>query len=690
MKRNKCNSKINEFSSKRLPNYVALLLVLLIFSYMGNAQSRYAQKCLDGFSSENRGDLDDAIKLYSEAIALNPTTAEAYGYRANAYVISLQFENAIADVNKAISFNPTSLVLHHLRANCFFETSSYQNAIADYSYAISSGKESSYTGIYPATDNKQMSDLYFRRGKSLYFMHEYQSAINDFTHALKIATRLKTQTDYIYYWRGRCNVELLNYSEAINDLEISIIGFPKDLKMQNYLGFSYYKSGNIEKAKQVAQKLIELEPSNENNFSGNNLLSIFDLTKRRVAASQYYSKAKAKVDDLKNVTTAYFIGIKANEAFPYLDSAWFMAPKINDEDLQLRDSIIEAYLVVYPKLKDKPEIPENIRRYIVQATNATEEHDYDKSIELWGKVISIIPYNPMAYYNLALIWEFKNNYNYAIKDMKEYLRLAPDAGDARGAQDKIYLWESKTTSQNSSSKYDYYPDITSQLRTKTNQSLGMYHVALAIGMGVGFLSGDNTALADAWNHLDGHSAKEEYKYGGNFRLAYSGDAELLIRPIPRFAFGGFGRIMGGVGKSTTISTEDHNLNLASFQYGGMARLFLTLNDLGDSPDFYLQFKYGVNEIDGYYDKSVNYSVSYSKSITGSAPIMAFGLGFGGKVGKVSYISMDLEYFSSTVDMLNAKVTVDDGVPSTIGQTGKFAPAVFSGLMLRFMLLGFCF
>jgi tetratricopeptide (TPR) repeat protein len=620
---------------------------------------------------------------------LKPSTGDAYGQRANAYFKSGRYDEAIVDATKAISLNPTSTLLYHLRGNCHLESNSFDNAIADYSFAISNGKDHNYTGIYPAIENKQNCHLYFKRGKALYFTKQYLFAINDFSQAINLATQLKIQTDYMFYWRGRCNVELENYKEAVKDLEVSIQGFPQDVKMNHYLGLSYYKSGNTEKAKQYAMKLIDLDLSNEKYFSGDNMLSIFDMAKRRLAASQYFSQAREKINDFKNVTTSFFLEIKAAEAFQYLDSAWFMAPKLSDKDLRLRDSIVEAYFVVYPKLKEKPQIPENVRRYVVQATSATEEQNYDKSIGLWGNVLSIIPYNPMAYYNRALIWEFKGKYNLAIVEMKKYLRLAPDAEDARGAQDKIYLWESKATTQSIKTTNDPYPEITTKLRENATQSVGMYYFSLVLGGGIGFHYGDNTMLGNYWNSL-GHTA-DENKYGGNFRMSYSGDAELLIRPVPRFGFGGFGKILGGIGTSTTVGSEKHDLNLASFQYGGMARAFLTLNDMGNTPDLYLQFKYGVNKVDGYYDKSVNGLVNYSHHISGSAPVFAVGFGFGGKVGKVSYITMDLEYFNSTVDVLNSKITVNDADPSTIGTTGKVpASANYSGLMIRFMLLGFCF
>ena len=264
MRKNWYNPEIKEFTNKSLAYYFAVLLVF--GSFVGNAQTRYQKICMDGFSSEDRGDLDQAIKYYSDAIVLKPATYDAYGQRANAYFKSERYEDAVADATKAISLNPGSVVLYHLRGNCYLETNSFDNAIADYSFAISNGKDHNYTGIYPAVENKQNCHLYFKRAKALYYNKQYLFAINDLSRAINLATQLKVQTDYMYYWRGRCNVELENFKEAVKDLEISISGFPQDVNMNYYLGLSYFKSENIEKAKQYALKLIDLDQSNEKYF----------------------------------------------------------------------------------------------------------------------------------------------------------------------------------------------------------------------------------------------------------------------------------------------------------------------------------------------------------------------------------------------------------------------------------------
>ena len=101
-----------------------------------------------------------------------------------------------------------------------------------------------------------------------------------------------------------------------------------------------------------------------------------------------------------------------------------------------------AQAAEYRAQKVKPPVPEEQRRYIVQANSWAQQKNYAMAIVTYNKVLEISPVAyPAAYYNMALMHaQEKRNYE-AIVCMKKYLLLAPEAEDARGAQDKIYEWE---------------------------------------------------------------------------------------------------------------------------------------------------------------------------------------------------------------------------------------------------------
>ena len=106
--------------------------------------------------------------------------------------------------------------------------------------------------------------------------------------------------------------------------------------------------------------------------------------------------------------------------------------------------IFESIAAEYRSLNVKPSMPEEQRKYIVQANGFNEQKMYDKAIELYKKAIEVnqTAY-PAAYSNLALLSAQLNKYYLAIYYMKKYLMLEPEASDARIAQDKIYLWEAQ-------------------------------------------------------------------------------------------------------------------------------------------------------------------------------------------------------------------------------------------------------
>jgi formylglycine-generating enzyme required for sulfatase activity len=95
----------------------------------------------------------------------------------------------------------------------------------------------------------------------------------------------------------------------------------------------------------------------------------------------------------------------------------------------------------YQSADPKPEFPEEARKYKVQAEFAEQQKLTDQAIELYGKALAIVPWWAEGHYKLALALAETKRYRDAMLEMKHYLMLAPDAPEARSAQDKIYQWE---------------------------------------------------------------------------------------------------------------------------------------------------------------------------------------------------------------------------------------------------------
>lgn len=90
-------------------------------------------------------------------------------------------------------------------------------------------------------------------------------------------------------------------------------------------------------------------------------------------------------------------------------------------------------------------LPEEARKYKVQGDAAFKEKNFDGALNLYGKALEVAPWWSTGYYNRALLLGEDGSYAEAILEMKKYLELKPPATEARKAQDKIYVWESKLT-----------------------------------------------------------------------------------------------------------------------------------------------------------------------------------------------------------------------------------------------------
>jgi tetratricopeptide (TPR) repeat protein len=95
----------------------------------------------------------------------------------------------------------------------------------------------------------------------------------------------------------------------------------------------------------------------------------------------------------------------------------------------------------YRAKKQKPTLPEETRKFQVQAENAFDLKKYDDAIHFYQKGLEVSPWWPDGHYNLALILGQQGLIADAYKEMKKYLALTPNAPDARKALDKTYVCE---------------------------------------------------------------------------------------------------------------------------------------------------------------------------------------------------------------------------------------------------------
>jgi hypothetical protein len=113
------------------------------------------------------------------------------------------------------------------------------------------------------------------------------------------------------------------------------------------------------------------------------------------------------------------------------------------EALALEQQHFDAIVQQYRSADPKPAVSEDMRRYEIQAEAAVQDKQFEQAADLYDQALAIAPWWPQAHFNRALILETLGEYDLAIDEMQRYLKLAPDAANARAAQDKIYQWQLK-------------------------------------------------------------------------------------------------------------------------------------------------------------------------------------------------------------------------------------------------------
>ena len=93
------------------------------------------------------------------------------------------------------------------------------------------------------------------------------------------------------------------------------------------------------------------------------------------------------------------------------------------------------------RMPTPPELPDEARRHVVRGELLLKDGMLDRALAEFNEALRIAPYVPKLYYNTALIYGELKQYDQASRQMRLYLQAAPEAPDARDAQDQITKWE---------------------------------------------------------------------------------------------------------------------------------------------------------------------------------------------------------------------------------------------------------
>lgn len=157
-----------------------------------------------GYAASIRGEYDEAISEYSEAIRLNPSADGYYYMRGGVYAAKKDYANALTDYNEAIRLSPRSAEYYSSRGSVYWAMKDHAKAIADFSEAVQ--------------HNPRFDQYYICRGRAYWNMREYANALGDYDEVIR---RNPRRSDY-YSERGSIFLEMKQYATAIADFNETI------------------------------------------------------------------------------------------------------------------------------------------------------------------------------------------------------------------------------------------------------------------------------------------------------------------------------------------------------------------------------------------------------------------------------------------------------------------------------------
>lgn len=141
------------------------------------------------------------------------------------------------------------------------------------------------------------------------------------------------------------------------------------------------------------------------------------------------------------IDDAYAVAF-VNALYVLKNNALNQKAKVDEADASFTASLADYQ----KKIAANYAIPEEANRYKVQAESAVRDREFDDAADLYAKALEIAPWWAKGHFNRALILVEIGEFATAIKELKRYLLLVPDAPDARAVQDRIYELERKIQS----------------------------------------------------------------------------------------------------------------------------------------------------------------------------------------------------------------------------------------------------
>ena len=237
-----------------------------------------------------QGDLDQAVSLFSQAIAKDPNNATAYLDRGTVYAKKGDVWAGIGDFNRVIALSPDMAEAWYSRGTVYVRLGQLESGIADLSEAI--------------RRDPTMGLAYCNRGMAYMAQQKLDQALDDLTAGVK---RDNPGIAFCYFALGKLFMSQKEYQQAVDSFSQGINRVPTSAEALAQRGLAYEQLGDRAKALADFHSALGISPSLRSAQAGVERLTPVASARCqklwpqlvRGAASLTYDEASAYIENFK-------------------------------------------------------------------------------------------------------------------------------------------------------------------------------------------------------------------------------------------------------------------------------------------------------------------------------------------------------------------------------------------------------
>lgn len=296
------------------------IIIAVIFG-CSSEQSKKENFFVEGNKALDRGDIEEAILNYTNAISVDRNFEKAYNNRGVARMEDGNPYDAILDYNRALLIDPDYVECQLNRAYAFESIGQYQNALKDIEQLIARNQDSAY--------------YHFYRGLIQTKLRNYQEAIASFKLSKNLSgddVETNVNLGTLYYFQGKNDsaryyldlafsekqdqpnalntlalLELSekNFQKAMYAIESALELVPDEPYFINNRGFIYLEMDSLERGLKDVEKSIVM--NSDNGWAYRNK-GIYHLKKGQFKrALELFSRAQKSNEFIDELS--YYLGI---------------------------------------------------------------------------------------------------------------------------------------------------------------------------------------------------------------------------------------------------------------------------------------------------------------------------------------------------------------------------------------------